>query len=261
MSDQEIIENMNPEDLVIKGKKPGAEPEPAPQPKQQQQPSAAEITVNGVKYSVTPELAKAIREEQDALDAEKQRLQSVYTQQNQPVAPPSQSDSSMMEKGYKTVGDRIFEDPDAVLQEFEARIEKKLENKYMEAEAQKEHARKQQEGLDKFYSDFQKANKDLKDDMPLVKAVLQANFDKWAHLTPEKVADRLADAARETILRHTKREQTPDLGVVFEDGGQPTGSPEPAKKADDDGPKSLSDVIKLRRKARAEGANFKTPKA
>jgi hypothetical protein len=219
-----------------------------------------EVEAGGKKFMVTPEVATAMKQEKEAIKTDyEKRMEKLAQQQLQHQQPQQKQPEPQRVK----LGERLFEDPDGALEDFRKTIKEEIRSEYL-AERQAEKQRQQQEtGLKEFYNDFFKENKELKDDRELVETILMSNFNRWANLTPDEVKKRLAEKAQETILRHTKANLTPESGLVLESGGGTPAPRMPERKpdADEDGPKSLSQVIKLRRKARNDMTGLKTPKA
>jgi hypothetical protein len=242
-------------DLTIQGnpdKDPNKNVEPIAPPD-----DSAVIEVGGQKYNVTKEMADAMQAEQKRVKQEmedyKAKLQSSQIQQPQQYNQPPQEVKQETPETVK-VGDRIFEDPDGVLADFKKSIINDVTKMYQDDKNKQAQTKQEENLLKEFYSEFYKENKELKDDKPLVETILQANWQKWGHLSVDQVKERLADAARDTIIRHRGSKGTPKEEVVLEGGSQPVNQgaqPEP-KATPDDGPQSLTDVLKSRAKARRQ---------
>jgi len=218
--------------------------------------TSAEVTVGGVKYTVTPELAKSLQEAEDVHIKERQALED-----RTPVAPPPAVvvEPVATELGYTKIGDRIFEDPDGVMNQFKNEVIADVSKMYNDAEAEKKKTLDGQLVVDNFYDEFFKENKELKKHEPLVKTIMNTNWQKWGHLSEKQMQERLAKEAQDIIMPNMVKEPTPELGVVLESGGQVVEGTPPAKKDDGEGYTSMSQVIRSRQKARKEAGEFVTP--
>jgi len=218
-------------------------------------PADAEVVVNGIKYIVTPEMAKDMKAEQEKAQKDKAILQQQILAKP-PIDPPVTA--PVVEIADNGIGDRIFTEPDKVLGELEQRIEKKLRTEYERNEAQKTQTQKNQVMLDEFYKVFFSANKELVEDRGLVELIFEKNFSNWAALhprQPDKWKELLAEQSQKTILRNVKRNSNDvtKQSLVLESGGQASIG---VTKVDskDEKPVTLTSVIKARSRARRASA-------
>jgi hypothetical protein len=216
-----------------------------------------EVEIAGVKYSVAPEMAEAMQKEQglmqQQLEAAKQTAEAYKLKAQQPIAPAEPKDPA--EPANTNYGDRIFEDPDGVINDLTRGFEKIIDDKLNERDVRAQQAA----GLEQFYGSFFETNPELKPHEKLVRTILQSNYGEWQHYTVDQVSEKLATESRDTIMPNMGQKQTPDSGIVVESGGHPPAPiAEPAPK-DDGKPTSLSDTIKRRQQARRDQSRMKTP--
>ena len=210
------------------------------------------VEIRGVKYTVTPEMAKALREE------EKARQDEIAALKKAPE-PPKPANNGAPPARVK-FGDKIFEDPDGVLEEYGKELKKEVtETLRKEYQADKDRERAAQL-LSSFYDEFFKENKELAEDRPYVELIFERNYANWNQKASgdlQQLKKMLAEEATKIILKHErekpKGKENEDL--VLEGGGELNIfhiEPPEKPKAKDDGPQSLSQVIKARRAARQQ---------
>jgi len=210
------------------------------------------IEINGMKYVVTPELAKSLKEQEEKrqkeIEEEKERLQ--YTPKN--YDPPKETPKPEEDQEFKA-GDRLFEDPDGTLSAYEKKIKDDMRKEY-QAEREKERQEAEsQRLLEEFYQDFFKENPELKDNRELVELIFEKKYATWNQQYPgdlKKFKELLANEASGIILKNVKAEpnETPESQTVLEGGGQSVSTPAP--KEEEEKPNSLSGVLRQRREAR-----------
>lgn len=232
-------------DLTITAKNP-----PVPDPSPDLEPASnVEVVVNGVKYIVTPEMAKDMKSAEEKASRDKTLLeQQILSKPPEaaPAAEPTTQPDNLQAKA--DIGDRIFSEPDKVLQELEDRVESKLRTEYQKNEATKAQTQNYQVMLDEFYKGFFSDNKELGDDRGLVELIFEKNYANWIALyprQPDKWKELLAEQSQEVILRNVKRNQNQGTNpaLVLESGGQaPMGVPQAASK--DEKPVTLTSIIK-----------------
>ena len=205
---------------------------------QDSQRQVREVTINGRKFVVDPEMAEAMAQRDRDFDrklnehanelGQLRKLAQGITQ-SQPPAP----------KGYDTL---LFEDPVGAVN----RLKNEIRQEYI-----------QEKKLDQFWNKFYRTNKDLdrdEDDF-IVKAILNENLQSLATLPEEDAAAKLADLSRRQILKYQSKnkqddnEPTPRTRV--ESPSRATVRAVPPK---DEGPTTLTQLIKQRRQARTKTA-------
>lgn len=211
-----------------------------PNPNPNQKPAAVEVTVGGVKYIVTPELAKS-------LEADRANQPVVEKVVEKIVERPAQQNNVVK------IGDRLFENPDQVFQEFEGKLKNDMRYEYQKIKAEEQAAEQATKSLADFYTSFFNENKELSQDRDLVELIFERNYNDWnqdAKGDLTQLKKKLAERATTTILRTVKPNETPKSQVVLESGnGQIFGMPEvePPVKAD-----SMTEILRKRREARTK---------
>lgn len=198
-------------------------------------PPVREVTINGRKFSVDSDLAEQLAQRDRDFDRklndnsnELGRLRKLASEATSPT-PPSP-------KGYDTL---LFEDPVGAVN----RIKEEIRQEYVK-----------EKRLDMFWNKFYGQNKDLdrtEDDF-IVKAILNDNLQTLTQLSEEEAASKLADLSRRQILKYqskTKEDDTDNSRTRVETPSRSTVRSAP--KADQ-GPTSLTDLIKQRRAQRAK---------
>jgi hypothetical protein len=155
----------------------------------------------------------------------------------------------------------LFERPEEALRHVEQRIEQKLEARYQQDQAQQQQVRAMQD----FERDLYTHHKELVGEEWLVNAVFQRAVaqGQLLDLPVGKARDELARQVREEILRLEKRagefrtrqegRTVPPGRAVVEGGGSGPAEGRRAPPSDEDsGPKTLSDLIRARQRARRE---------
>lgn len=156
-----------------------------------------------------------------------------------PVQPPAAAVDPMSEVDWET---ELFRDPSGTLKRYGEIIEKKVTNK-LTTQYQ------QEQGTQRFWTQFYGANADLKDDHDLVQAMLSANMHVLANMPVNDAIAKLADLTRERILRYSKKSTGRKAVVEGNNPPQPRARPqEPTDKV-----VTLGDILKSRREARRKG--------
>ena len=211
-----------------------------------------EVDINGIKYLVTPEMARAMKSEKEAnarlvrqREEEIQRQQQIIMQKQE-----AKQEQQPVESESTPLADRLFVEPDKVLAELESSIEQRLTKKYEQAEEQKLRAQSEAEILRKFYAEFFSKNPHLKDDEQLVKMVLQTNYHKWTSLDEQALMEELEKETTSTIIRHSKKEASDDVIVEGVTNVTPFNR-EPVKEEKTE---SLSSIMKKRAESRRKAS-------
>lgn len=111
-----------------------------------------------------------------------------------------------------------------------------------------------EQGTQKFWNDFYQQHPDLKDDRDLVEMTLNANLNDLIDEPVPQAIDKLADLTRQKILRYSGKGQNKDSEKKSsrkkaQVEGAANRTPPPAPQ-EDDGPSTLSDLIRSRQKVR-----------
>lgn len=106
----------------------------------------------------------------------------------------------------------------------------------------------QERGQSKFWEDFYKDHKDLKDDHFLVQSTLSANMAALANVPVADAMNKLADLTRQNIMRYSQKGAGRKARVEGNDPPQPRPQPreEPTVV-------TLGDILRSRREARRKG--------
>jgi len=229
----------NPEAAVMRGG-PGIEENP-PEETPPAAPTVREVTINGRKFQVDPEMAEAIAQRDRDFDRklnensnELGRLRKLAQDAIQPTAAPQAKPYSQL----------LFEDPDGAVQRIQREVEQRIEGKYI-----------QEKKLEQFWNKFYRSNKDLDrdDDDFIVKAVLNENLNSLANMPEDEAASRLADLSRRQILKYSgkNKDQTDEEPISrarVESASRPSARPAQPREQ---GPTTLTDLIKQRQRQRA----------
>lgn len=136
----------------------------------------------------------------------------------------------------------MFENPG----EFRRRFQEQIKN-----EVRQEYVRDQGERA--FWADFERKHKDLEGEQDLARFVMQRHWGELEALPVSQAQGKIAELTRKEILRiHQKikggtDEELPSERAVVEGAGGPA----PRRKVtEDEGPKSLSETIRLSRSRR-----------
>jgi hypothetical protein len=133
----------------------------------------------------------------------------------------------------------FFSDPNGTLRAFGERVAKQVEDRLT-------RKYQQEQGTNRFWSEFKEKHPDLADDTDLVSATLNANFASIANMPVDEAIDRLADLTRQRILRYSKNSNggTKSRKAVAE--GENPPQPRPTAPAQTN-VTTLSDLIRARR--------------
>ena len=196
-------------------------------------PSVREVTINGRKFQVDPEMAEAMAQRDRDFDrklnehanelGQLRKLAQGITQ-SQPPAP----------KGYDQL---LFEDPVGAVNRLKAEIRQE----YV-----------QEKKLEQFWNRFYRSNKDLDrdEDEFIVKAILNENIQTLANLPEEDAAARLADLSRRQILKYQARQKEDEQESARTRVETPSRTTPRAAAPKDEGPTTITQLIKERRAAR-----------
>jgi hypothetical protein len=231
------VEQENPDAEILVGG-PGQE---EAQVEESEQPQLVEITISGKKYRVTPEVADAMSQRERDFDRKlnlnTQELGDLRKFKRQFDQPPQPSEP----KGGVDYDTLIFEKPSEALKAFKEELRKEFTSQY-QADKKAEN----------FWRSFYAKNNDLDpvEDDDIVQTVVARNWGELGPMEPGQAQERIAELARDRILRMTKRFHVNGNGndrTIVE----PSSSPMPKAPArEDTGPKTMSDIIRKRRQAR-----------
>lgn len=211
------------------------------------------VTIHGKEFLVTEDMAKSLEEHEKKLRDE--------LKPKEIIAPAPKAPDAPTVTGW---GERIFTEPDKVLDEMRGRIEQEFETKLSEREAKN----RQQTILTDFWRDFLTHAPDLKDDVDLARQILSSQpkvfqeIDEQFKSDPvqnrQKVLEKLADLTRAKILSYIKRSKEGSEEEVRSEHpfveGATLKAPSPPPVKPEEKPSSLTAIIKARQAARKKTA-------
>ncbi|MFQ5895652.1 MAG: hypothetical protein ACE5JJ_07540 [Nitrospinota bacterium] len=226
---------------ALEGGAPEGEPgEPAAQPK------LIEVSIEGSKFAVPEDVARALEERergfQRKLSEQGSELGELRKFRQGMATRMGLADDGGVEK-EPPISELIFSEPERFVESLEQRIVGKLTSAYT--------ADKNQE---KFWGDFYRDNPELSKAPKVVEATLRDNWASLSGMTPPEASAKLADLSRAELLRLTElirpaggEREVPGRGrAVVERGGGGAS----AALGEPEGPNSLSEVVRTRRRAR-----------
>ncbi len=108
-------------------------------------------------------------------------------------------------KKIKKIADKLFEDPEAAMEELEAHFNEMAEKRLEEREQKKTQAQLKSEQIKKDTEDFYKNNADLSDWQDEVNWVVTRNWDSLVKLPKEQIMTEAAKLAREYVASTKER--------------------------------------------------------
>lgn len=231
-------ERPGPEPRPGPGPGPGPEPEPEPQARRT-------VELGGRKFELEPGLADALdayRTEADNRDQQNRRaIEELY---GRIPKPPEARDAPV---NFDTL---LFEKPSEALRLYGERIKKELQDQY----AQDQNQQAQVRIMEKFWADFYGDHPELREDDVLVRSVFGGNVNAFLDMTPNKARTELAGLVKTELNRIATRYGAPGGGGganQVESGTRTRRGPGAERPPpNDQGPKSLSDALRMRREAR-----------
>lgn len=227
---------------------PMAEPSAPPQGA----PPGAPIQLGGRQYTVDPELAHALERQQQQysqLHSRFDELNSRYARLESALMPRQ----AAPEYDYNT---KIFENPAEALsrlkQEWRQEIVSELTGRYEGDQQQRA-----------FWEGFYRAHPDLADEPELVQAVATRLMPRWQSEPASRAgefAEALAKDTRALILRVSRKGREADAPAEPRPAGRAvvegaSGGRAPTPPPDDEGPASLSDLLRQRQADRRRAAS------
>ena len=256
MAEQE--QDRQPDEEIVQGG-PGAEPETEQAPAEESAspgPATEKVKLADTEFELPPEVALALKKEREQRDIEAQRRLSEQSQElgelrklieqrvPEPQSEPEPDDPLV------GVGDRLFDNPDATVQEIVAaavaKAMEQTEKKFTDLTAQQQQQAQQQQFWDSFYRD----NNDLRreDDHWIVSAVGQEFAGELDPMPISQAKERLAELTRARILNIAKRGQSSNQARPVEAASPPTQTQEGDQEPQVHG--SLTDTLKAKRAKR-----------
>lgn len=108
-------------------------------------------------------------------------------------------------KKLKKIADKLFEDPEAAMEELEAHFNEMAEKRLEERENQKTAAQLKSEQMKKDTEDFYKNNADLSDWQDEVNWIVTRNWDTLVKLPKDQIMSETARLAREYVSSTKER--------------------------------------------------------
>jgi hypothetical protein len=209
-------------------------PDPEPDPEQED----IENPDGGDDEGDQPDEVTELKRRLDETQAQLAALQRQPAPHMQPQAPQPPQDINW--------GERLFEDPQKTLQDFEKHIRQSVRQE-MTQEYQKDVGQRE------FWGQFYRDNPDLDKYRDLVDGSLAANYANLQNLPTAQAAKRLAELTRTRILAirgGNKPTPQPRRRAVAEGGNPPTDAP---PRREPERPTTLGDVIRARHTKRMNG--------
>jgi hypothetical protein len=217
-------------------------------PRQELQPAASietpkvvTIRQHGREYQMPEDVAQAWQEREQAFSRQGQELgelRRLRQQIEQTVQPPKATEPD--------INTLWFENPAAAAKRIKEETARELREEY-----QTERNR------EKFWDTFYRKHDDLREDDWVVEAQLARHGHELVDLPVPQAQDKLAELTRNEILRLSRKgrsveEPTPSRADLLE----PASGERPPRRApkEDPGPKSMSEHIRARQRAKAEAA-------
>jgi hypothetical protein len=173
------------------------------------------------------------------------RRENAQLKRQIPPTPPrtADADEDEDETDWETL---IFADPKGAAKKIEdravAKAEKNLRREYQSDQSS-----------NKFWTDFYAANSDLKDEDDLVQLTLNTNLATLGDMPVDAAMSKLADLTRQRIMRYSNGGAKPRSGrAVAEGASAPSGR---RAAAEPPRPKTLSDIIRVRKENRRKAAS------
>lgn len=201
---------------------------PVPQPAASAAtPATKTYNINGIDVELTPDqheaLSGAIQKPLDQVTELTEQVRRLNTTvQQQPAAPaaPAAPQANVLGIDTSKYEELLITDP---AQALNLLINEMAPSITQTVTTQMRGEYNQDQGEQKFWGDFYKANDDLVGDKLIVDAVLKRDIATLGNLTPDVAATKLADAAREQILKYKGEKppaQPPGVPPILE---TPTG--------------------------------------
>lgn len=221
---------------------PRQELQPVPTPTET--PKLVTVRQHGREYQLPEDVAQAWQEREQVLSRQGQELGELrrFRQQAETVLQP--------EPPKPNLNTLWFEDPVKAAE----LIKEDLRREYQRQREQDQQAAMEE----KFWQMFGRRHEDLRGDEDFAKFQLQRNVRRLADMnlpSDEAVMDKLAEITRGELIRLSRKarssdEPTPSRADLLE----PATGERPARRApkEDDGPKTMSDLIRQRQRKQAE---------
>jgi len=216
---------------------PGAEPE-------QQQPASPKLVTvkwQNREVQLSEDAVPVWQEREQALSRQGQELGELRKWRQgveQTVQPRREEPKDDLETTW-------FENPRKAFDRIKQEVRQEITEEYRVDQARRT-----------FWDGFDRENPDLRDDRWVAEAVLQEHMDSLGALPVAKARESLADLTRKKILGLTRKVKTTDTDTRSHALLEPASGdrlPAPAR-TEDEGPKSLSESLAIRRAQRLKGA-------
>ena len=229
----------DPQPPAIQGGPGGDPPAEAPAPK------LVTVKHGGREIQVPEDVATAWQEREREFDqrlgkqgAELGELRKRWQGVESQVAPRPERPADDLETTW-------FENPRKAFDRIKQEVRQEITEEYRVDQARRT-----------FWDGFDRENPDLRDDRWVAEAVLQEHMDSLGALPVAKARESLADLTRKKILGLTRKVKTTDTDTRSHALLEPASGdrlPAPAR-TEDEGPKSLSESLAIRRAQRLKGA-------
>lgn len=210
--------------------------------------SMEKVTIGGQEYIVPASMAKAMQAQQAQFEDELNRREQQFEQERSQIS--QQIDSLKPKPPEQNMDDDmddldIWSDPKGYIKKETERVRNEVKQELTEEQQRKEDEKE-------FWNLFYQKNEDLKGYELIVNAILSRDINEIAKMKVQDAITTLADRVRKEMLQLNVKPAKNEQDVVVEDGAAPTGNFEQEAKPDKNS-KSLSDLVKDKRKARQAG--------
>lgn len=203
-----------------------------------------EIEVDGKTYIVDKNTSEQIKKQEEMINKQNQTIANLTLQveKKHPEQITAQPDQKVDWEGL------IFSNPEQAVELIEKNILKKVDERDSNIKTELETKYEREQAEKKYWNEFYKDNKDLKDADFVVKAIFQQHWNELGPMTPNQASKRLAELSREAILKLVPSNDSKSVQV---EGGA-TPSTKPSRTPEGEKIVTMGQIIRNRNKARRE---------
>lgn len=207
-------------------------------------PAKVKVKLQGREFEVDKDVGELLASQHRALtekiSQQEQMIQQLMDSSSEDSKPSDDSDD---------FDSQFFTNPRAVIEAEIEKVKQELTQQYTQAQQAEKQAKV-------FWDTFYTKHNDLKDHDKLVKRILNENYNSWASLPVDEAMEKLStsvkDELEEIVSKISKKmDVEEDGGILFEGGSLTKSRSRKRKKGDEEeGPSSLTDLIRARRNKR-----------
>ena len=241
MAQDDKAQGAPPEDKPVLSGGPGAEPAQQQDDRPAAAPKLVTVEYMGRKVQLPEDAAAEWQEREKLLSKQGHEIGELRKWRQgveQTVQPRPERPADDLETTW-------FENPRKAFDRIKQEVRQEITEEYRVDQARRT-----------FWDGFDRENPDLRDDRWVAEAVLQEHMDSLGALPVAKARESLADLTRKKILGLTRKVKTTDTDTRSHALLEPASGdrlPAPAR-TEDEGPKSLSESLAIRRAQRLKGA-------